>query len=159
MDISLNFDSLDKMIITSSDSKVNFGKIKKEVDCLSVFQGQNKAKEIQNSRYAIVNVSKKDLSNNMRDFEILPYESYERKRPKHKPTNSYFYLSRYLTKCMMRDDALSLHVYPVIKEINGKQHIPTSQVYSRDESKLNEFLVEKLYHRSYLPVRRTFQII
>ena len=34
------------------------------------------------------NVSKKDLSNVIRDFEKLPYESYERKWPKHEFTDS-----------------------------------------------------------------------
>ena len=43
--------------------------------------------------YAIGNVSKKDLSNIIKDFEKLPYEIYEKDRPKHEPTDSYFYLA------------------------------------------------------------------
>ena len=43
LDISLKFDSLGKMIITSSESKDNFGKIRKWVDYLSGCQGQSKA--------------------------------------------------------------------------------------------------------------------
>ena len=34
-------------------------------------------------RYAIGNVSKKDLSKIIREFEKLPYEIYEKKRTKH----------------------------------------------------------------------------
>ena len=32
----------------------------------------------------------KDLSKIIRDFEKLPYKSYESSRPKYEPTNSYF---------------------------------------------------------------------
>ena len=39
-------------------------------------------------RYAIVNVSKKDLLEIIKNFEKLPYESYEKKRPKYEPTDS-----------------------------------------------------------------------
>ena len=39
------------------------------------------------ARYAIGNFSKKDLSKIIREFEKLPYENYEKKRPKHEPTD------------------------------------------------------------------------
>ena len=42
LEISLKFDSLDKM--TSSESKFQFGNIRKGVDYISGSQGQNKAK-------------------------------------------------------------------------------------------------------------------
>ena len=67
----------------------------------------------KNDRCAIRNVSKKDLSNIIWEFEKLLYESYEKKIPKHEPTDSYFYLSIQLAKFMMISDALNLHVYPV----------------------------------------------
>ena len=65
------------------------------------------------ARYAIGNVSKKDLSNNIREFEYFPYESCEKKSPKHEPTDSYFYLSRHPAKCIIRSDSLNSHDYPV----------------------------------------------
>ena len=43
----------------------------------------------------------------------------------------------------MRADALNLHVYPVRTEMNATKQIPTSHVYSKDDSKLKEFLVDK----------------
>ena len=49
----------------------------------------------------------------IRDFEKPPYGSYERRRPKHETTESYFLLARKLAKCAMRADALNSHVYPV----------------------------------------------
>ena len=63
--------------------------------------------------YSIGNVSKKDLSNIIGEFEKLPYESYENNRPKHETTESYFYLSIQPVKFMMRSDAVNSHVYPV----------------------------------------------
>ena len=32
----------------------------------------------------------------IKEFEKLPYESYEKKRPKHEPTDRNFYLEREL---------------------------------------------------------------
>ena len=40
------------------------------------------------ARYAIGNVSKKDLSKIIREFEIFEKLPYEKKRPKHEPTDS-----------------------------------------------------------------------
>ena len=50
LDILLNFGSMENMIITSLDPKDNFGKIRKGVDCLSVSQGQRKAKGIKKGK-------------------------------------------------------------------------------------------------------------
>ena len=55
----------------------------------------------------------KYLSNIIREFEKLTYKNYERRGPKHEPTDSYFYLERHLAKFMMRSDALNSHVYLV----------------------------------------------
>ena len=70
----------------------------------------NKCKK---SRYAVVNVSMKELSKIIREFEKLPYKNYESRKLKHEPTDSYFYLARHFAKCMMRADALNLNVYTV----------------------------------------------
>ena len=83
----------------------------------------------KNVRYSIVNVSKKDLLEIISEFDKLPYESYEKKRPKHEPTDSYFYPARQLVECMMRVDALNLHIYPVRMEITA----PSWHVNSTDD--------------------------
>ena len=62
------------------------------------------------AKYAIGNVSKKDGSKIIREFEKLPYEIYEKNRPKHEPTYRYFYLARQLAKFTMRAGALNLHI-------------------------------------------------
>ena len=77
------------------------------------FKAKVRSQKYKNSRYAIGNISKKDPSKSIREFEKLPYESYEKKRPKYEPTDSYFYLARQLVKFMMRDYALNSHGYPV----------------------------------------------
>ena len=74
----------------------------------------------------------KDLSKIIRDFEKLPYKSYEMMSPKHEPTESYFHLARHLEKCVMRVDTLNLHVYPVRTEMTCMQQIPISHVCFTD---------------------------
>ena len=95
------------------------------------------------ARYAIVNVSKKDLSKVIREFKKLPYESYEKKRPKHETTDSYFYLARQLAKCMMRTGGFNSHVYPLRTEMTD----PSSHVCSADEDESKRSTVnETLSH-------------
>ena len=114
LDISLKFDILDKIKITSSESKEKLERSRKELITSLGFKDKVRPHKYKNARYAIVNVSKKYLSKIIREFEKLTYESYEKKRPKHEPTDSYFYLARHLVKCMMRADAFKSHVYLVI---------------------------------------------
>ena len=61
----------------------------------------------------------KDLSKMITQFEKLHFKSDEMTRPKNEPNYSYFYLARQIAKCMIKADALNLHVYPVRMEING----------------------------------------
>ena len=70
-------------------------------------------------RYAKRNVSKKVLSDITKEFEKLPYESYEKTRPKHETNDRYFYLSRQLTECMIRADAFNSHLYAVRTEMTA----------------------------------------
>ena len=108
----------------------------KGVDYLYESQGQSKAKKYNNARYSIGNVSMKDLPNIIREFENVPYKSYESRRPKNEPTYNYFYPARHLVKCMIRADALNSHVYSLRTEITGTKHIPISHVCSMEECKL-----------------------
>ena len=97
-------------------------------------QDQIRPNKCKKARYSIFNVSKKDLLKIIREFERLTYETYESNRPKHEPTDSYFYLARQLAKCMMIAYALKLYVYPVRTEMTATKYIPTSQVCSMDDS-------------------------
>ena len=51
-----------------------------------------RTKNNKKARYTINNVSMKDLSNIIKEFEKLPYKGYVRKSTNHEPTDSYFYL-------------------------------------------------------------------
>ena len=53
-----------------------------------VFKAKVRPHTYKKARYTIRNVSKKDLSEIIREFEKLPYEGYEGKRPKYEPTYS-----------------------------------------------------------------------
>ena len=72
------------------------------------FKTNVSSKKYKRERYDITNISMKDPSNLIKEFEILPYKGYVHKRPKHEPTESYFYLARHLAKCMMRADTPQL---------------------------------------------------
>ena len=88
LDISLKFDSLEKMKITSSESKEKLGISGKELITSLGLKSKSSPHKYKRARYAIGNVSKKDLSNIIREFEKLPYGTYEKKRPTHEPTDS-----------------------------------------------------------------------
>ena len=53
-----------------------------------VLKSKARSNKYKKARYSIGNVSKKGLSNIIREIEKLPYEINERKRPKHEPTDS-----------------------------------------------------------------------
>ena len=124
MDILLKFVSLDKIIITSSESifLVRLG------EGLITSLGLNfkaRPKRYKNSRYAIRNVSKKEILKIMRNFDKLPFQSYQRRRNKHEPNVSYFYLARQLEQCLMRTNELNSHVYPVSTKIYRRPNVRT----------------------------------
>ena len=80
-----------------------------------------KAKESpqKKARYAIRNVSKKDHSKIIWEFEKFEKLPYEKKRPKREPTQSYFYLAIQLVKCMMRSKNLNFHDHGVFTEMTA----------------------------------------
>ena len=133
LDILLKFYILDKMIIKYSESKVKLGRPVKGLITSLGIKSETRPKKYKKARYSIGNVSKKDLSKIIREFEKLPYESCEKKSPKNKPNDSYFYLAIQLAKCTMRADALNSDNYPVRTEPAGTKQIPTSHACSTDD--------------------------
>ena len=87
-----------------------------------------RSKKNKKARYAINNVSLKDISKIIKEFEKFPYEGYVQKRSRHEPTDTYFYLSRHLSKCMMR---LNLHVGPVRTQMTSTHKIPNDDPLGR----------------------------
>ena len=68
------------------------------------FNTKARSQKYKKARYAFGNVSEKDIYKIIREFEKFEKLPYDKKRPKHEPTESYFSLARKLAKCMMRYD-------------------------------------------------------
>ena len=69
LDISSKVDSLDKMKITSSESKGKFERSGKGLITSLGFKAKVSRQKYKKARYAIVNVSKKELSNIIKEFD------------------------------------------------------------------------------------------
>ena len=107
MDISSKFDSLDKMQITSSESKGELEVSGKGLVNSLGFKTKVRSQKYKKSRYDIGNFSEKDLSKIIKEFEIIEKLPYEKKRPKHEPTDSYFRLASQIAKYIMRSENLN----------------------------------------------------
>ena len=135
LDILLKFDSLENIRITSSCPKDYLGRSGKGLITYLSLNTNVRSKKIKKERYAINNVIMNDISNIIKEFLMFPYKGYVWKRPKHEPTDSYFYLSKQLAKYMMITDTFNLHVGPVRTEITGTQQIPILQVCDLEKRK------------------------
>ena len=85
LNISAKFDILNKMETTSSESK---GKLERSVKGLVTalaFKTKVGLSKYKKARYAVVNVSEKDLSKIIKDFEKIGKVPYEKRIPKHEP--------------------------------------------------------------------------
>ena len=72
LNISLKFDSLEKIRITSSESEVKLVIPGKWLTTSVGLKDKIRPKKYKKAMYAIGNVSKRDLSNIIREFEKLP---------------------------------------------------------------------------------------
>ena len=88
LDISSKFDSMDKMKKKSTESKGKLERLGKGLITSLGFKTKSRSHKLKKARYAIRNVSKKDLSNIIRKFEKFEKLPYEKKRPKHEPPGS-----------------------------------------------------------------------
>ena len=109
LDISAEFDNLNKTETTSSDSREKLERSEKGLVTALAFKTKVRLQKYKKEKYAIRNVSEKDFSKIIKDFEKIGRLPYEKKRPKHEPTESYFHLARQLAKCMMISDKLKRH--------------------------------------------------
>ena len=82
------------MKTTSSESKVKLGISGKGLVTALDFKTKVRSQKYKKERFAIVNISKKDLSNNIKEFEKNGKETYVKRIPKHEPTSSYFHIVR-----------------------------------------------------------------
>ena len=71
LNISEKFDSLNKMETTSSESKVELGRSGKGLVTALALKTKARSKRYKKARYAIVNVSMRELSKKIKEFEKL----------------------------------------------------------------------------------------
>ena len=107
LDISEKFDSLNNMETTSSESKEKLERTGEWFVTALAFKTKVRSSKYKKSRYAIGNVSEKELSKIIKEFGEIGKLPYEKNMPKNEPTPSYFRLGRQLAKCMMRFDQLN----------------------------------------------------
>ena len=88
-----------------------------------------KSKKYKKERYAIRNVSLKDISNKIKEFGKIVRVPYLKKTPKHEPTLNYFHLVECLGKCIMRCGENKHHVH----DSYGKEMAPSSDVNDTDK--------------------------
>ena len=86
--ISSKFDSLDKMKITYSESKRKYERSGKGLITSLGLNVKVRSQKFKKSRYTIRNVSEKDLFKIIKKFEKCEKLPYEKKGPKHEPTDS-----------------------------------------------------------------------
>ena len=71
------------------------------------FKTKARLQKYKKARYAIRNVSEKDSSKIIKNFEKIEKLPYEEKRPEHEHTESYFHLVRQIAECMIRSDNIN----------------------------------------------------
>ena len=108
---SEKFDNLDKMETTSSESKVKMEGSGKWLVTALALKTKARLTKYKKARYAIGNVSMKDLYKKIKEFEKFVKVPHLKKTPKHEPTLSYFHLVECLRKCMMRSGDNNHHVH------------------------------------------------
>ena len=67
----------------------------------------------------------------IKEFDRIGKLPYDKKRPKHEPTTSYFHLVRQIAKCIMRSYKLNRHDHNSYMEMTD----PSSNVNVTDEYK------------------------
>ena len=129
--ISEEFDYLDKMETTSSESKVKMKVSRKWLVTVLALKTKARLTKYKKARYAIGNVSMKDLSKKINEFENFVKVTHLKKTPKHEPTLSYFHLVECPRKCMMISGENNHQVH----DGYGKETTSSSNVKDTDEDK------------------------
>ena len=111
LNISEKFDSLNKMETTSSESKGKSERSGKGLVTALDFKTKVGSQKNKKSRYAIGNVSEKDPSAIIKEFEKIVKVPSVKRIPKHEPTSGYFRLVRCIAKCMMISDEHNRHLH------------------------------------------------
>ena len=104
------------METTSSESKGKLGRSGKRLLTALALKNKVRSQKYKMARYAIGNVSKKDLSKIIKEFKKIVKVPYVKRIPKHEPTSSYHHIVRCIAECMMRSDEHNRHVHGIYAE-------------------------------------------
>ena len=107
------------------------------------FKTKVRSQKYKKSRYAIRNISKKDLSEIIKEFEKIGKVPYLKRIPKHEPTSSYYHLVRCIVECMMRSDEHNRHVHGSYAE----ETAPSLNVNVTTRTNKKKSSCTKLYQR------------
>ena len=124
---------MNKMKTTSLESKGKQGRSGKGLVTALAFKTKVSLQKYKKARYAIRNVSDKNLSKIIKEFEKIGKVPYVKSIPKHEPTPSYFHPVRQIAKCMMRSDEHNRKVHGSYAEENAPSL--NVNVTDEDESK------------------------
>ena len=133
------------METTYSESKGKLGKSRKGWVTALILKTKVRSKKYKKARYAIGNISMKDHSNIIKDFDKIVKVPYVKRIPKHEPTSSYCHIVRFIAECMMRSDEHNRHMHGSHEEETDSSL--NVNVTDEDESKqiiLHETLLENL---------------
>ena len=109
------------------------------------FRTKVRSSKYKKARYSIRNVSEKDLSKIIKKFEKFEKLSYEKKRPKHEPTECYFHLAKDIVKCMMRSNKLNWYDHGGFKKMTA----PYLNVIITNENESKRSIVNKTLSQNY----------
>ena len=98
-----------------------------------------KGRKNKKARYAIGNVSKKDLSKISKEFDKIGKVPYVKRIPRHETTSGCFHLVRCIAKCMMISDEHNWHVHGRYAE----ETVPSSNVNVMEEDESKEIIVHE----------------
>ena len=111
LNISEKFDSLNNMETTSSESKKKLGRSGKGLVTTMDLKTKARSKIYKKARHAIGNVSMKDLSEIIIEFEKIVKVPYVKRIPKHEPTSNYYHLVGCIAEYTLRCGEDNQHVH------------------------------------------------
>ena len=127
------------METTYSGSKVKLGRSGKGLVTALALNNKSRLKQYKKSRYAIGNVSTKELSKIIEEFEKIVKVPYVKRISIHEPTSSYYNLVGCIAECMMRCGEDNQHMHGGYAE----ETYPSLNVNDTDEDESKEIIVHK----------------
>ena len=146
LNISEKFDDLNKMETTSSESKLEMERSGKGLVTALDLNTKARSKKYKKARYAIGNVSMKELSNKIKESGKIFKVPYLKKIHKHEPTSSYSHLVVCLGDFMMKFGENNHHVHNGYEE----EMDPSSDVNDIDEDESKKSHCARTFSQTFI---------